>query len=41
MHGGDEKRMKILVRKPGEKIPLATPRHGWKCSIKMDLKETG
>jgi hypothetical protein len=41
IHGGDEKHIKILVGKPEEKIPLGTPRHGWKCSIKMDLKETG
>jgi hypothetical protein len=31
----------ILVGKPEDKRPLGRPRHRWKASIKMDLKEVG
>jgi hypothetical protein len=32
---------KILARKPDGKRPLGRPRHKWKDSIKMDLREMG
>ena len=30
---------KILVREPEGKKPLEKPRHGWKDSIEMDVRE--
>jgi len=32
---------KILVRKPKRKIPHTRPRHRWKESIRMDVREMG
>jgi hypothetical protein len=32
---------RILVGKPGGKIPLGRPRRRWVNNIKMDLRETG
>jgi hypothetical protein len=33
--------LKVLVRSPEEKRPLARPRHRWEDNIKMDLQEVG
>jgi hypothetical protein len=30
---------RVLVGKPGGKIPLGRPRHGWEDNIEMDLQE--
>jgi hypothetical protein len=32
---------RIFVGKPGGKRPLGRPRHKWKNTIQMDLKEVG
>ena len=32
---------RVLVGKPGGKIPLGRPRHRWEDNIKMDLQEVG
>ena len=32
---------RVLVGKPGGKIPLGRPRRRWEDNIKMDLREVG
>ena len=32
---------RVLVGKPGGKIPLGRPRHRWVENIKMDFQEVG
>jgi hypothetical protein len=34
---GEEKAYRVLVEKPGERKPLARPKHRWNDKIKMDL----
>jgi len=41
MWGGGRCSYKVLVRKPERRRPLGRSRHGWKNSIKMDLREVG
>jgi hypothetical protein len=36
----EEKRIKVIVRKPNGKRPLGRPRRRWMDNIKMDLGET-
>jgi hypothetical protein len=39
---GEERGMhRVLVGKPGGKMPLGRPRHRWEDNIKMDLQEVG
>jgi hypothetical protein len=40
-NGGEEERIKDLVRKPEGKRPLGRPRRRWVENIKMDLRQTG
>jgi hypothetical protein len=32
---------RVLMGKPGGRIPLERPRHGWEDNIKMDFREVG
>jgi hypothetical protein len=32
---------RVLVGKPGGKMPLGRPRHRWEDNIKMDVQEVG
>jgi hypothetical protein len=38
-YGGNERRIRVLVRKPEEKSPLGRHRRRWKGNIKMYLQE--
>jgi len=40
-YGGEERRIQVLVGKPGGKRPLGRPWHRWEVNIKMDLEEVG
>jgi hypothetical protein len=39
--GAKRNTCRILMGKPGGKIPLGTPRRRWVDNIKMDLREIG
>jgi hypothetical protein len=40
-YGGEERRIRGVVRKREGKRPLGRPRHRWEDNIKMDLQEVG
>ena len=40
-YGGEERRVQVLVGKPGGKRLLGKPRRRWEDNIKMDLQEVG
>ena len=40
-YGGEEGRIRVLVRKPEGKRPLGRPRRRWENNIKIDLQEVG
>jgi len=39
--GGNEKYMKILVKKSERKMPLGRPRRRWEDNIRIDRREVG
>jgi hypothetical protein len=40
-HGGGERCLQVLFRRPQCKRPLGRPRGRWKDNIKIDLREIG